>query len=482
MAFAVVTSAQDTPDLFPDADRLALGGQVSGQLGGALTRSVYTFEGRRGEFVTLTVTPFNGNLDPLLTVLDADGRVLASQDDGAGRGARLDAIRLPRTGRYYAVVSRFGEAFGITNGGYELALERVGVSSESGSSLRYGDTIINSISDTESQRYYSFQAQRGDILDIRLQRISGNLDPYLQIVNRNGSVVASSDDVFGASTLDAAVQGLVIDEGGPYVIVATRYGQAAGDTRGSFVLSIEESDNSGLGNTVATAADVTFGTPMEGDLSATQYERFYRFNAQENDLLRVQMNRVSGSLDAWVAILDANLQPLVSDDDSGGGQNAQIAEYRVPSDGQYYVRATRFEGANGETVGRYRLQVERLGGAFDSAAQEAQPLLYNSTLTGSINDETPNALYAVYGQEGDVITVSLNRGDGNLDPVVNILGENLQLLVSDDDSGGNQNARIDRFTLSRTGVYYVEATRYSGTDGDTNTAGSYILVVAQRFD
>lgn len=474
-------SAQDD-SLFNDAVFVRLGEQVEGRLDNRTLRSVYAFEGRRGEFVTLTVNPVNGNLDPLLTVLDAAGNVLSAQDDGAGKGSRLDAVRIPRTDRYFVVVSRFGDVFGITNGGYELALERVGVSSESGSSLRYGDTIINTITDTAPQLYYSFRAQRGDILNIQLQRISGNLDPYLQIVDSNASVVASSDDVFGASTLDAAVQGFVVEESGTFVIIATRYGQAAGDTNGAFMLTLEETDNSGLGNTIATAADLDFNTPTEGDLSGGQFERFYTFYGQENDLIRVQMNRVSGSLDAYVSILDSNLRELIADDDGGGGQNAQIIEYRLPADGLYYVKATRFEGRSGQTVGRYRLQVDLLGGAFDAVAQNAQPILYGSTLTGTINDETPSVLYALYGNQGDVITVSVNRGDGNLDPVVNILGENLQLLVSDDDSGGNQNARIDRFVLSRTGVYYIEATRYSGSDGDDDTRGSYILVLAQRFD
>jgi hypothetical protein len=184
-------------------------------------------------------------------------------------------------------------------------------------------------------------------------------------------------------------------------------------------------------------------------------------------------------------LLDADLNEIAIDDDGGGGQNAQLDNFRLPRTGLYYIQATRFGGAeatDGGTVGRFRLRLERLGGAFEEVQAGAAPLRYGSSLTGVIDNDKPEDLYAFYGTAGDVVTVAMNRGDGNLDPVVTLLGEDLQPLVSDDDSGGGQNARIERFVLGRTGVYYVRATRYSGADGDSQTRGSYILVLAQRFD
>jgi hypothetical protein len=31
-------------------------------------------------------------------------------------------------------------------------------------------------------------------------------------------------------------------------------------------------------------------------------------------------------------------------------------------------------------------------------------------------------------------------------------------------------------------VYYIRATRYAGTESQTNTKGSFIVVLARRFD
>jgi len=467
---------------FDDATPLTFGQAASGRLDGVETRAVYTFDGRRGEFLSLRVTPTEGNLDPVVTVLDDAGTILASLDDGLGRGAVIETLRVPRNAVYYVVVTRFGGAFGITGGGYDVLLERVGVSSQSGSSLRYNDSVVNTITDSTPQFYYSFQARRGDILNIRMQRISGDLDPLLQIVDSSTSLLAAADDVPGSSTLDAAVEQLVIEQDGTYVIVATRYGEAAGDSSGSFVLSVAESEDSGLGNTLQTAAAMPTGEFVNGEITSSNPAQFYTFTARENDLIRITMDRLTGSQDAYLILLDANLNEVAVDDDGGGGQNAQIDGFRLPQDGQYTIRATRFEGADGTTTGRYRLQLERLGGAFENVQASALPIRYGSTVTGSVNNDQPSVLYAFYGTQGDEITIAMNRGDGNLDPVVDLLGDNLQPLISDDDSGGGQNARIDRFVLGRTGIYYIRATRYAGPDNDNETRGSYILVLAQRFD
>jgi hypothetical protein len=271
----------------------------------------------------------------------------------------------------------------------------------------------------------------------------------------------------------------VIEADGTYVIIATRYGEVAGTSNGSFVLSLEETDNSGLGNTLQTAAPLPDEGFTEGEISGNQFEQYFTFFGNENDIVTISMDRISGSLDAYLILLDADLREVAVDDDGGGGQNAQLRNLRLPDTGLYYVQATRFDGPEGESVGRFRVTLERLGGAFDQVQETAQPILYGSTVPGVIDADNPDILYAFYGQQGDIITVSMNRSDGNLDPVVAILGENLNPLISDDDSGGGQNARVERFVLGRTGVYYIRAARYRGPEGDSNTRGGYVLVLAR---
>ncbi len=463
---------------------VSYGGQITGQITNANPRSVYYFDGLRGEVISIRLSTKSGNLDPVLTVTDGSGSIIASEDDsGGGRDVTIGALNVPQTSRYYIVVGRFGYGLGSTTGQYELDVERIGVSSASGSALRYGDSVINNITNMQPQVYYSFQAQRGDILDIRMQRDSGNLDSYLQVVNSKAFVVADNDDILGSDSLDAAINNLVIEEDGTYVIVATRYGEAAGTSTGRFILTLQKASNSGLGNAAQTAIPLLVNNSQQGEITDDNPEQYYSFDAKKNDLVTIKMNRMTGTVDSFLVLANSNLNELATDDDSGGGQNAKIDSFLIPADGKYYIIATRLDRDKGTTAGTYKVELQSLGNAFDGVPDGMQRITYGTTVTGHIDDTTPQVMFAFYGTKGDAITMSLNRGDGDLDPVVDILDSSQNVLREDDDSGGGQNARIARYVLPQTGIYYIRAGRFSGdpADGNPHTAGSFILVLAQVF-
>lgn len=477
MFIIIPVQAQDTPN---DQTSLNYGAQIIGEISRTQDRNVYYFDGLRGEVVSISVTATKGDLDPILTLIDANGRVIAQRDDGDGsRNVRIPALTIPQSFRYYVIVGRFGMGLGSTTGTFNLKIERIGVSGESGSALRYGDSVINNISHMSPQVYYSFQAKQGDIIDVAMQRNSGNLDPYLQVVNSQANVIAESDDMGGSGSLDAGVKGLVIDETGTYIIVATRYGEAAGTSTGRYILTVTEADNSGLGNAFETAVALTVNDTAEGEITDAYIQKYYTFEAKQDDLIGVQMTRISGSVDAFLAIADQNLQELVSDDDGGGGQNAKIDNFRIPADGKYYIIATRLDQQTGTTTGKYKLAFQSLGNAFDGVAQGTQRISYGTTITGRIDEITPEILFVFFGTKGDAITISLNRGDGDLDPTLYLLDSNQTVIKQDDDSGGGQNARMTRFVLPESGAYYIKAARFSGTDGNPNTQGSFVLVLAR---
>jgi hypothetical protein len=459
---------------------LAYGGRVSGQINNSSPRALYYFDGLRGEVLSLSLSATSGSLDPVLAVLDANGRLVASVDDSKGsRDVKIEAFRVSQSGRYYIVVGRFGFNLGSTSGGYELDVERIGVSSDSGSALRYGDSVINNITNMTPQVYYSFRANEGDIINISMARDAGDLDAYLQVVDSNAFVIADNDDVPGSNSLDARISNLVIQKTGTYIIVATRYGEAAGTSTGRFILTLEEAQNSGIGNSSLTAMDIQSGTPIEDQLDDTTPAKYYRFTAKQNDLVSVKLSRLNGSLDSFLVLTNAGGQEIASDDDSGGGQNAALQNFVIPADGTYYIIATRADREQGKTVGRFKLEFQALGNAFDGVQPGVQRITYGTTITGRIDDTTPEVLYAFRGEAGDIVTLSMNRGDGDLDAQLSLLNSDQKQLVLDDDSGGGQNARIARYVLPKAGIYYVKAARFSGKDGNPNTRGSFILVLAK---
>jgi hypothetical protein len=465
------------------AQEFGYGISVTGTLNDATPRIVYILDGLRGDVIAIDLRVNSGSLDPMLTVIGSDGTVLALSDDATleGRDSRdlhLEALHIPRNDRYSLVVARFGYLLGTTTGSYTLEVDRIGVSSASGSALRYGDSVYNTITDAAPQVYYTFRAARGDTLSVRMQRASGDLDPALLLVNSQAQIIADNDDSPGS--LDAAINGFVIRDAGIYAIIASRFGQAAGRSKGSFVLTLSSGAESGLGRNIEFALPLLPGIPAQGEISADRNVQFYEFEGKKDDVITIRMSRTRGELDSFLALLDPSRREIVSDDDGGGGQNALINQYVLPVDGTYTVVATRFERAQGTTVGPYQLQLDVSGNAFQDIPQDVPRIEVGTTVQGTISGSASQIIYAFVARQGDVLTITMDRASGNLDPRMVVLAADQRPLSSDDDSGEGQNARIGSFTAPTTGIYYLVATRYGGTQGDPNTTGSFALTVRLR--
>lgn len=452
-------------------------GVVSGRLDADNPRDVFTIEGLRGEVIRFELEATDGDLDPVLSVFDNSGRLRLHRDDSAaGLGVQQD-MTIENTGRYFVAVARFGYGLGTTAGAYELRMTRKGVLSEAGSSLRYSDSVIGTISDTSAEVFYTFQAEQGDILTISMARSSGTLDPYLKVVDSERFEIAANDD-YSRDTRNARIEGLIIERSGAYIIIASRYD----DSAGSFVLSIEEAANSGMGSSRLAPLPLRYGETRSGALSHAQYERFYSFSATAGDLITLSMERgASGDLDSYLILADAAFTPIQEDDDGGAEfQDSLISDYRIPADGVYHVIATRFDGGRGATGGEYRLRLELVDDPAVEAPSDAVRLAYGSSVTGKISADNEDDLYAFYGRRGEVVTISMTRVDGNLDTFLELLNAAQETVTRNDDTAGNQNSLIDNFTIPATGMYTIRARRYAGTDGDPNTAGTYVLVLAER--
>jgi len=456
--------------------RIEHGGLLRGHLDDANPRDVYFVEGLRGELIRFELTASAGGLDPVLAVFDAQGHLQLYRDDGEGETAALADLTLPRTGRYFVVAGRFGYGLGSSAGAYELRMTRKGVLSAGGSSLRYGDSVIGTISKAQPEVSYSFPAQQGDILDISMVRSSGTLDPVLRVYDSERALIAENDDQ-DSETRNARVAGLVVGRSGDYIILASRYD----DSAGSFVLSIEQADGSGSGSRRDAPLALAYGQARAASIDAAQFERFYSFDAEAGDLVTIDMQRAgSGTLDSYLLLTDSDYRSLAEDDDSGAGQNARIIEYRIPADGQYKIIATRFEGAAGGTRGDFRISLERLDDPFTGVPPGTINLAFGSSVSGEITAEKPVDTYAFYGQRGELVSVSMTRVDGNLDALLELRNSAQELLAKNDDRAVNdKNALIADLPLPASGTYYITARRYGGNTGDAETTGSYVLVLAQ---
>ena len=100
---------------------------------------------------------------------------------------------------------------------------------------------------------------------------------------------------------------------------------------------------------------------------------------------------------------------------------------------------------------------------------------------GSANQNITNTewydLYTFNGVAGTVVTITMTGTSGTLDPWLDLYGASMNLLASDDDSGGGTVARIN-YTLTATGVYTIRATRYNQNTNNNGGEGNYTLTLA----
>lgn len=171
---------------------------------------------------------------------------------------------------------------------------------------------------------------------------------------------------------------------------------------------------------------------------------------------------------------------LARDDDSGGGNDAQV-EFTLPEDGDYVITVTSAE--RGET-GAYRLSVESLpGGARVSraarppAAAAAKPsalskpatpaarmLVPGQTVTGVLSSAPRGPLgttegdWRYVGHAGETITLNLRSSE--FDPFLTLysIGSSVTRVAQDDNGGGGLNSKIV-YRLPADGEYVARAER-----------------------
>lgn len=99
---APVLDEKEPNNGFRQAQTVALPQEIQGRIDAAKDVDLYRFEGKAGQQVTIEVLAarYGSPLDALLTLYDAEGRILASCDDVAGGADSRLEITLPRDGSY----------------------------------------------------------------------------------------------------------------------------------------------------------------------------------------------------------------------------------------------------------------------------------------------------------------------------------------------------------------------------------------------
>lgn len=475
--FSSLAITQATPP-HQSGERLNFGEAVTGTIDDNNFRQSYNFSGRQGQVITLTMNSQSGDLDPYLILTSATGEFLQSNDDnGTSHDAAIQSYRLPATGEFTVIATRFGHAHGSTSGDYELNLDSLGASTvrQEGSYITYGDQIPGELTNEEFATIYLFEGQRGDVITIRLVRTSGDLDPVIDLFSEPFSQpLIVGDDT--ATSLNAEIRDFMLpeDEDGIYLIRATRHGRDGGSTQGTYLLYLTQTPVETLGTRPNNARFIRYGDQLIGTVNDEVPIRFFQFEAQHGDLISAAVIRESDDLSPTVSLLDSELRPVSVSPETEDQSESRIPGASIPEDGLYYLAVSRFEGSDGETFGTFRLELSGRQGINIDIGLE---LVYGAQMNGYLDNNSFADNYIFVGTQGDIVTITMQRSEGDLDPLLTLRDITGKLLTSDDDgfAEGSQDARIRNYTLPEDGIYVIEASRYQRVAGETS--GDYVLTL-----
>jgi hypothetical protein len=261
---------------------------------------------------------------------------------------------------------------------------------EQAGNIRFGVPVEGALDNTVFRQIWRFEASGGSVVDIRMQALSGDLDPFLVLISPLGDVLRTNDSASGG--LDAGILAYQLPFNGEYRIVARRSGDGdgrGGRTSGTYRLTLDlRSPGTAAQNTV-----LFIGRTVEGRLTEEQPRAVYRLELGgalalrldldgANRMASVRLFNTSGALLGTyqgLSPLDIALNLPT--------ERATLVEVSAPS---YEARA----------AADFALSVYRLA---------ARPELPNTLQYGRMRyAESPSALQWFFiGTAGDVLSLSV---------------------------------------------------------------------------
>lgn len=96
--------------------------------------------------------------------------------------------------------------------------------------------VVGTITDDEYVHFWDFDVYAGETVTIRMDELSGGLDPLIAIIDEADNVLAFDDDSGGDK--NAEIRNISFPEDGTYTVAATRYQTQQGYSEGEYELSI----------------------------------------------------------------------------------------------------------------------------------------------------------------------------------------------------------------------------------------------------
>lgn len=407
--------------------------------------------------------------DTVLTVLDAGGRELVSDDDGGEEPlaslVEVDAAQRPLflrasilgggAGRFEVVLSAVPPAPPAT---FPTTLTAAATTAP----ITIGQAVPITLG-RRQQAYFRIPEDARDLVAMT-RALSDGADTVLALLDANGTEIATDDDG-GEQSLSSALD-VPSAQRRPAYLRAGLLGTAGGSFE--LILDVEPPRTGPAYPTniieAAQAPAITLGTPVPLRLRRNQ-QAFFRL--PDGDL--VALTRALGNnTDTMLAVVDASGTVIAEDDDGGGGLASRI-EIAASEARPLFLRAGLLAGSGGD--GSFELVVEvnkvEPSAPFGASVANAVPVQLGQTLSLRLR-QGEEAFFRL--PEGSLVAITQNLR-GSTDTVLALVDAQGQVLAEDDDGGGGLASRLNIPHSGKGGPSYLRASILGGG------AGAFELVV-----
>lgn len=460
----------------------------------------YTFEGRAGESIEISMESTDFDAFLALGILGSDS-VVAKDDDSGNNSDALIVARLPRTGRYVVLANSYGRdatgsyTLGIRTGRPTVASTTILGRAAGTQRIRVGQpvtgdlgTATEAMEDASPFQVWYFEGRAGQRITVNMR--SADFDNFLHIGRVGAKQMLGNDDDSGGGT--NARLSVTLPEAGVYAIVANALRP---NGRGSYTLEVREGTGvdwrSMTNRDVLAVADsfprLQVGQSTRGRFTDTSPLRNdetpfagYVFEGRRGQTLQIDME---AGFDAFLTVGRAGTDSILGNDDDGGeGTNSRLT-VTLPADGRYVVMANSVgKDARGEftlrlSMGRASVGLTQILARTPTAVQMIRA---GQTVNGRLSDADPvmqdRSAFATWfyeGRAGEQITVTMRSGD--FDTYLHVGRQGMtQTLGTDDDGAGGTNSQLN-LTLPNDGMYVIIANMLSA-----GSSGAYTLEVTSR--
>jgi len=412
---------------------LECGRPIQDSIANPVDRAFYAFGALAGDAITLRLVVTSGSLYALLELYSPTGTRVgySSSYSTPTVNATFSAA-----GIYTVIVS---DANRTATGNYSLVWQKLNGPCNP-STISCGQPVAGSLTGAAQLNVYTFTANAGDKITLRLAVTSGSFYALLELYSPAGTSLGSSWSYY-TPTVDAT-----LSTAGTHTVIVSDGNRRA---TGNYSLVWQKL------NGPCNHSTISCGQPITGSLSAAAQLNVYTFTGNVGDKITLRLAVTAGSFYALLELYSPT-----------GTNVGYSSSYYTPSVNATLSAAGIYtvivSDGNRSATGNYSLVWQKLNGPCNpSTISCGQPI------TGSLSAAAQLNVYTFTGNVGDKITLRLAVTAGSFYALLELYSPMGTSLGSDSDY---YTSTVDA-TLTTAGTHTVIV-----SDGNRTRSGTYTLV------